>query len=105
MIHDNEGINSQGNLNDLSQDVNNQNATTENKPIENDLGNTTFTQEEIEAANKPQPNVILNDKENVMAQNYRDRDRVSSRANEVTDRNDTNTGAMISGAAKGANQS
>lgn len=39
------------------------------------------------------------------AASYHDRDKVGSRANEASDRNDSNTGGMISGGAKGAAQS
>lgn len=94
-----------GNVNNNTLNTESDNSAQPNRPIENDLGNTTFTQEEIEAANKPQPNVILANRETTLAQNYHDRDRVSQRANEASDRNDTNTGSMIAGAAKGANQS
>ncbi|MEJ7685192.1 MAG: hypothetical protein WKG06_46565 [Segetibacter sp.] len=72
---------------------------------------TTFTQEEIEEANKPQRNVILDkiggsgigtpDSDT----DYRDHDRVNTRANEAPDSTDTNTGGIAAGGAKGANQS
>ena len=69
---------------------------------------TTFTQEEIEEANKPQPNVILNstgDGNPEAGSSYRDPERVSPRSNEAADSTDTNTGGIISGAAKGTAQS
>ncbi len=71
------------------------------------VGNTTFTQEEIENANKPQPNVILNttDVGTNMASNYRDPERVNQRSNESPDSTDSNSGDIISGAAKGVSQS
>lgn len=72
---------------------------------------TTFTEAEIKEANKPQRNVILNtiggsgigtpDSDT----DFRDTDRVSTRANEAPDSTDTNTGGIAAGGAKGANQS
>lgn len=72
---------------------------------------TTFTEEEIAQANKPQRNVILNtiggsgigtsDSET----DFRDNERVNTRANEAPDSTDTNTGGIAAGGAKGANQS
>jgi len=67
----------------------------------------TATPEEIENANKPQPNVILNKvsgSDSSMAPR-RDTERVASRANEAADSTDTNTGGIIAGGAKGASQS
>lgn len=70
-----------------------------------------FTKDEVEEANKPQRNVILDTiggsgigtpDEDV---NYRDNDRVNTRANEAPDSTDTNTGGIAAGGAKGANQS
>lgn len=94
------------------------NLNEENQPLDNTnddltgvggtvVGNTSFTQEEIENANKPQPNVILNttDVNSNMASNYRDPERVGSRSNEAADLTDTNSGDIISGAAKGVSQS
>jgi len=66
---------------------------------------TTFTREEIEEANKPQPNVILDKVGGPDTKLNRDNERVADRANEASDSTDTNTGGMIAGAAKGANQS
>lgn len=66
---------------------------------------TTFTREEIEEANKPQPNVILDKVSGPNTRLNRDNERVNERANEASDSTDTNTGGMIAGAAKGANQS
>jgi len=72
---------------------------------------TKFTQEEVEEANKPQRNVILEtiggsgigtpDEET----DFRDTERVDTRANEAPDSTDTNTGGIAAGGAKGANQS
>lgn len=102
-IDNTTGFNDDTNTN-LPNDTSN---TGSEKKMTNDLGNTSFTQEEIEEANKPQPNVILNQvSENTGAEiAYRDRNRVSARANEASDPNDTNTGSMISGGVKGASQS
>lgn len=66
---------------------------------------TTFTKEEIEQANKPQPNVILDVLEGLDTKTNRDNDRVERRANESPDSNDSNSGGIISGGAKGVNQS
>ncbi len=69
---------------------------------------TEFTQEEIEAANKPQPNVILNatpDGNPNASGSYRDPERVNKRSNESPDSTDSNSGDMIAGAAKGVSQS
>ena len=86
--------------------------TTQQKAETVTIGNTTFTPEEIEAANKPQRNVILDkiggsgisgtgDDGN----DYRDNERVNQRANEASDSTDSNTGGIAAGGAKGANQS
>ncbi|MGI8637784.1 MAG: hypothetical protein ACR2KZ_20480 [Segetibacter sp.] len=66
---------------------------------------TTFNKEEIEQANKPQPNVILDKVSGPNTKTNRDNERVNARANEASDSTDTNTGSIIAGAAKGANQS
>jgi hypothetical protein len=66
---------------------------------------TTFTKEEIEQANKPQPNVILDKVGGPNTETNRDNERVNARANEASDSTDTNTGGIVAGAAKGANQS
>ncbi len=66
---------------------------------------TTFTKEEIEQANKPQPNVILDKVSGGNTETTRDNERVNARANEASDSTDTNTGGMIAGGAKGASQS
>ncbi|WP_147204690.1 hypothetical protein [Segetibacter aerophilus] len=66
---------------------------------------TTFTKEEIEQANKPQPNVILDKVGGPNTETTRDNERVNPRANEAPDSTDTNTGGLVAGGAKGANQS
>lgn len=66
---------------------------------------TKFTPEEIEQANKPQPNVILDILEGSNTKTNRDNERVNPRANEAPDSTDTNSGGIISGGAKGVNQS
>lgn len=63
------------------------------------------TPEEIEQANKPQPNVILSKADGANTRIHRDTERVASRANEASDSTDTNTGGIIAGAAKGTSQS
>ena len=64
-----------------------------------------FTPEEIEEANKPQPNVILDKVSGPDTELNRDTQRVNPRANEAPDSTDSNTGGMISGGAKGTSQS
>ncbi len=66
---------------------------------------TKFTKEEIAQANKPQPNVILDILEGANTKTTRDNERVKTRANEAPDSTDTNSGGIISGGAKGVNQS
>lgn len=75
--------------------------------ITNDTGNTTFTDEEIEQANKPQPNVITSatSVSDTRGGITRDNMRVADRPNEAPDLTDTNTGGIIAGGAKGASQS
>ena len=93
MSENNQGLNSQ---NETRNDQNKEQVTVQG---------TTFTKEEIEAANKPQPNVILDKVSGPDTETNRDNERVNARANEASDSTDSNTGGMISGAAKGANQS
>jgi len=79
----------------------------QNKLHENVQHDPTATPEDIENANKPQPNVILNKvsgSDSSIAPR-RDTERVASRANEAADSTDTNTGGIIAGGAKGASQS
>ncbi len=111
MIKDNNGLNSlkeKGNLNsslgNIEEDQQNSEKTVNVQGVE-------FTKEEIEEANKPQRNVILDtiggsgigtpDSDT----DYRDNDRVNTRANEAPDSTDSNTGGIAAGGAKGANQS
>lgn len=104
MIQNQDNINSS--LGDFEESENNT-GSVKRSDIVNDLGNTTFTDEEIEAANKPQPNVIT-DKVDVnrnVATGYRDPERINTRANEAPDSTDTNTGNIVAGAAKGTAQS
>lgn len=70
-----------------------------------DQGGTS--EDEINDANKPQPNVILDKVSGggSRATSYHDTERVSPRANEASDQHDTNTGGIISGGAKGTSQS
>jgi hypothetical protein len=65
----------------------------------------TVTPEEREQANAPQPNVIVDKAKGVANAEARDNERVAARANEASDSTDTNTGSIVAGAAKGANQS
>ena len=90
---------------------NNQDLNSRNENLGEQTGKTvtvqgtTFTQEEIEAANKPQPNVILDKVSGPNTETNRDNERVNARANEASDSTDSNTGGIVAGAAKGANQS
>jgi hypothetical protein len=105
MINDNSSLNSlneDNNLNSSSGNTRSQSNETVN------VQGVEFTKEEIEHANKPQPNVITSilDQGSVVAgTGTRDNERVNERANEASDSTDTNTGGIVSGAAKGANQS
>ena len=99
-------------MSENNQGSNSQNDNTENVANTSQLSGdtvtvqgTTFTQEEIEEANKPQPNVILDKVGGPNIELNRDNERVNERANEASDSTDTNTGGIIAGAAKGANQS
>ena len=67
----------------------------------------TASAEDIENANKPQPNVILNKipSGGHISTAHRDTERVAARANEASDSTDTNTGGIVAGAAKGTSQS
>src|SRR3954447_642414 len=107
MIQDNETTDSLNTNNDATSLSDTSNKATGNSVNGNDLGNTTFTEEEIEQANKPQPNVILNKTSGDVdsSTTYRDKERVSIRANEAPDSTDTNTGGIVAGGAKGTSQS
>ncbi|MDB5246331.1 MAG: hypothetical protein JWQ40_725 [Segetibacter sp.] len=106
MTLNNDGLSS---LNDQENLKSSSNSNVEDikSKITNDLGNTTFTDEEIEQANKPQPNVITNatSGSGSIGTVTRDTERVNERANEASDSTDTNTGGIVAGAAKGASQS
>lgn len=102
MIENNEGTSSQ-NDNDLHSTVGNTTTGEQNGNVT--IQGTTFTPEEIEQANKPQPNLILDKVNGPNTETTRDNERVNARANEASDSTDTNTGGMIAGGAKGANQS
>lgn len=111
MIKDNDR------LNPLNEDDNTDSslANTENQKSSEktvEVQGTTFTEEEIEEANKPQRNVILDTIGGSgigdsldSGGTARDNERVNRRANEAPDSTDTNTGGIAAGGAKGANQS
>lgn len=102
MAENNQGVNSQ-----KDKDTNSS-AGTNTSQLSGDtvtVQGTTFTPEEIAEANKPQPNVILDKAGGANIKLNRDNERVNARANEAPDSTDSNTGGMIAGAAKGANQS
>lgn len=108
MIKDNNGLNSLNESDNISSSAENIKENSEDTVM---VQGTKFTKEEIEEANKPQRNVILDtiggsgigtpDSDT----DYRDTDRVNTRANEAPDSTDTNTGGIAAGGAKGANQS
>jgi hypothetical protein len=103
MSESNNSLESQ-NAQDLSASVGGQNTgqlTGDTVTVQG----TTFTREEIEQANKPQPNVILDKLRGPNTKTTRDNERVNARANEASDSTDTNTGGMAAGGAKGVNQS
>lgn len=97
------------NNNGLSNDQNDVSATNaeelRKQQLAEQVANAHATPEEIEAANKPQPNVILDKVGGPNIELNRDVERVNARANEASDSTDTNTGGIVAGAAKGANQS
>lgn len=103
-------------MSENNQSLDSQNSHRSDSTLENSTGQlsgdtvsvqgTTFTKEEIEEANKPQANVILDKVSGgPNTETNRDNERVNARANEASDSTDTNTGGIVSGAAKGANQS
>ena len=108
MINDNTGSNNLTENDNLSSSA--KSSKTGSSETVNVQG-VEFTKEELEEANKPQRNVILDtiggsgigtpDSDT----DYRDNDRVNTRANEAPDSTDTNTGGIAAGGAKGANQS
>ena len=108
MLHDNDSTNR---LNDEDEVISSRINVQKSEQVlsnGNEVGNTTFTQEEIENANKPQPNVILSKVDHdpvVSGASTRDTQRVNPRANEASDSTDTNTGGIVAGAAKGTSQS
>ncbi len=112
MIKDNAGLDSPNDQDNKDSSLGNIKKDQQNSERTVKVQGTTFTQEEIEEANKPQRNVILDtiggsgisdsqDSGGVT----RDNDRVNKRANEASDSTDTNTGGIAAGGAKGANQS
>jgi hypothetical protein len=108
MTTDNNNFSKDDNLNSSLENTEN-NTTGSQRTVE--VQGTTFTEEEIKEANKPQRNVILNTiggsgiGTSDADTDYRDNERVNARANEAPDSTDTNTGGISSGGAKGANQS
>ncbi len=110
MIEDNNGLNSLKEKDNINSSLENIEEDQQNsEPIVNVQG-TKFTEEEIEEANQPQPNVILDKvggagSPDSSRTGYQDKERVNKRANEASDSTDTNTGGIISGGAKGASQS
>ena len=103
MPENNQGLNRQ-NDNELNSSA----GTTNTNQLTGDtvsVQGATFTKEEIEQANKPQPNVILDKISGPNTETTRDNERVNARANEASDSTDTNTGGIVAGGAKGANQS
>ena len=102
MSENNQGSSSQSD-NDLNSSVGTNTSQLTGDTVT--VQGTTFTKEEIEEANKPQPNVILDKVGGPNIELTRDNERVNPRANEASDSTDTNTGGIIAGAAKGANQS
>lgn len=102
MPENNQGLDSQ-NDNDLNASVDSDTSQLSGDTVT--VQGTTFTKEEIEQANKPQPNVILDRISGPNTETTRDNERVNPRANEASDSTDTNTGGIAAGGAKGANQS
>lgn len=112
MIKDNNGLNSRNEKDDINSSLGNIEEDQQNSEGTVEVQGTTFTEEEIEEANKPQRNVILDTiggsgiPDSLESGGiHRDNDRVNRRANEASDSTDTNTGGIAAGGAKGANQS
>lgn len=110
MTNDNSGLESLDEKDKIDPTLNtNNNQHSSGRTVK--VQGTTFTEEEIEEANKPQRNVILNTigGSGIGTTNsdsdFRDNERVNERANEAADSTDTNTGGIAAGGAKGANQS
>lgn len=112
MIQDNQ---KRSDLNDQEESLSSSASVNKRQQNSDDtviVQGTKFTREELEEANKPQRNVIL-DKiggsgisgTGDSGNDYRDNERVNPRANEASDSTDTNTGGIAAGGAKGANQS
>ena len=110
MLNDNDGLDNLDEKDKIDPTLNTQtNLKSSGRTVE--VQGTTFTEEEIKEANKPQRNVILDtiggsgigtsDSDT----DFRDNERVNTRANEAPDSTDTNTGGIAAGGAKGANQS
>lgn len=108
MINNNNGLNSLDERNSANSSLENTEDTQLNNEGKVSVQGVEFTKEELEEANKPQPNVITSkvDQDSVVLKTTnRDNERVNQRANEASDSTDTNTGGIIAGGAKGANQS
>ena len=101
------GSNDLNNENDINSSLGNIEENQQNESHASGQQDPTATPEEIENANKPQPNVILNKIPSAghLSSVHRDTERVAARANEASDSTDTNTGGIVAGAAKGASQS
>ena len=110
MIKDNSGLDRLNEKDNIKSSLGNIEEGQQNTEHKVKVQGTTFTEEEIEEANKPQPNVIL-DKVGGAGSSasygtaQRDSERVEDRANEAPDSTDSNTGGIIAGGAKGASQS
>lgn len=109
MINDND-LNSLNERDNTNSSLGNTEENQQNSEQTVKVQGTTFTKEEIENANKAQPNVILDKVGGAgsspdYGETGRDTRRVAERANEASDSTDTNTGGIIAGGAKGASQS
>src|SRR5215210_6364963 len=108
MITDNTGRNSLNERDNPNSSVENIEEGQQNTNQTVNVQGVEFTKEELEEANKAQPNVIASTVDHdpvVLKTGTRDNERVNPRANEASDSTDTNAGGIVSGAAKGANQS
>ena len=111
MIKDNDGLESLSEKDNINSSFKSTGETQQKSEPTVTIQGTKFTKEEVEEANKPQRNVIL---ETIGGSgigtpdektDFRDPERVDTRANEAPDSTDTNTGGIAAGGAKGANQS
>ena len=105
MTQNNNSLTNQSDYDNLNSSIGNSKESQISDELTEQQKSVNATPEEIEQANKPQPNVILSKAGGPNIELNRDMERVNPRANEAPDSTDTNTGGIVAGAAKGASQS